>query len=91
MKDFKTDKFIFGIRPEYLFFRKKTEKTENNFSVRIVNVETIQQMRYGNFYIGENLCKCRVDDGEGISGVEGYVTAESEKILFYDPKSGEIL
>jgi ABC-type sugar transport system ATPase subunit len=91
VKGFKSDRFIFGIRPEYLFFRKKAGNRGNEFQVRIVNVETIQQMQYGNFYIGENLYKCRVDDGEGISGVEGYVTAESEKILFYDPKSGEIL
>jgi ABC-type sugar transport system ATPase subunit len=91
MKDFKTDKFIFGIRPEYLFFRKKAEKSENSFAVKIVNVETIQQMMYGNFYIGEDLYKCRIEDGEALSGVEGYVTSDNEKIRFYDPESGKIL
>ncbi len=91
IKDFKTDRFIFGIRPEYLFFRKKVEKPGNTFSIKILNVETIQQMRYGNFYIGENLYKCRVEDGEALSGVEGYATADDRKIQFYDPESGKIL
>jgi ABC-type sugar transport system ATPase subunit len=91
VEGFKTDRFIFGIRPEYLFFRKAAEKGGNVFQVRIVNVETIQQMRYGNFYIGEHLYKCRIDDWEGMGVEEGYVTADKEKILFYDPESGEIL
>lgn len=91
IEGFASDKFIFGIRPEYLFFRKKADNVENLFQVKVVNVETIQQMRYGNFYIGENLYKCRIDDGEDISGIEGYVSANKEKILFYNPESGEIL
>jgi len=91
IEGFASDEFIFGIRPEYLFFRKKADNAGNVFQVKVVNVETIQQMRYGNFYIGENLYKCRIDDGEDISGMEGYVSADGEKILFYNPESGEIL
>ncbi len=91
LKDFKMDKFIFGIRPEYLHFRKKAEKIGNFFPVKLVNVETIQQINYGNFYIAEKLYKCRVEDRESLSDIEGYVTADDEKIRFYDPESGKIL
>jgi ABC-type sugar transport system ATPase subunit len=87
----KTGKFIFGIRPEYLFFRKKAAKAGNGFAVKLVNIETIQQIRYGNFYIGEKLYKCFIEDGDALGGVEGYVTADDEKIRFYDPESGKIL
>jgi ABC-type sugar transport system ATPase subunit len=97
LRDFRVEKFIFGIRPEYLFFRKKAEKTGNGLAVRLVNVETIQQMRYGNFYIGEKLYKCVVEDGlaagkgKDLSGAEGYATVDDEKVRFYDPDSGKIL
>jgi multiple sugar transport system ATP-binding protein len=82
LKDFKTDRFIFGIRPEYLFFRKRAETAGNSFAVRVIHVETIQQIRFGNFYIGENLYKCRIEDGGVERGGEGYVT---------DPTSGKII
>jgi ABC-type sugar transport system ATPase subunit len=91
LKDFKGDRFIFGIRPEYLYFRRKEEIAGNSFAVRVINVETIQQIRFGNFYIGENLYKCRIEDGGALSGGDGYVTADDEKIRFYDPESGKIL
>ena len=31
--------FIFGIRPEYLFFKEKLEKESNYFKIKLVNVE----------------------------------------------------
>ena len=97
LRDFRVEKFIFGIRPEYLYFRKKAEKSGNGLPVRLVNVETIQQMRYGNFYIGEKLYKCVVEDGSSadrgkdLSGTEGYAAADDGKVRFYDPDSGKIL
>jgi hypothetical protein len=56
-----------------------------------VNVETIQQIRFGNFYIGDKLFKCVVENGDRLSGAEGYATADDEKIRFYNPESGKIL
>ena len=97
LRNLGVEKFIFGIRPEYLYFRKKAEKSGNGLPVRLVNVETIQQMRYGNFYIGEKLYKCAVEDGSSadrgkdLSGTEGYAAADDGKVRFYDPDSGKIL
>jgi ABC-type sugar transport system ATPase subunit len=90
-------KFIFGIRPEYFHFRKKAENGGNGLAVKLVNVETIQQMRYGNFYIGEKLHKCVIDEGlpagrrKDLSGAEGFAEADDGRVRFYDPESGKIL
>jgi ABC-type sugar transport system ATPase subunit len=91
LKGIERNSFIYGIRPEYLSFRKKPEASGNLFAVKIVNVETIQQIRFGNFYIGDKLFKCVVENGDRLSGAEGYATADDEKIRFYNPESGKIL
>jgi ABC-type sugar transport system ATPase subunit len=91
VKAFGGGKFVFGIRPEYLFFGKSAQKAQNSLAVKLVNVETIQQMRYGNFYIGDKLCKCLVTDGVAAGGMGGFAGAVDDKVRFYDPESGKIL
>lgn len=83
--------FIFGIRPEYLFFRDKLDVESNYFRVKLVNFERIQEVNYGNFYLGEKLYKCLVTDGEELGGQEGFAVFDDEKIRFYNRDSGEIL
>jgi ABC-type sugar transport system ATPase subunit len=91
LKEFRGDRVIFGIRPEYLYFRDKEQTAGNSFAVKIINVEIIQQIMFGNFYIGDNLYKCRIEDGKAVSAGEGYVTADDAKVRFYDPESGKII
>ncbi len=91
VKDISIEKFIFGIRPEYLYFSKTIMKEGNYLKVKIINQETIQQIQYGNFYLGNNLYKCLMQDSESAGSVERYVVFHDEKIRFYDPESGEIL
>jgi len=83
--------FIFGIRPEYLFFKEELDGESNYFKVKLINVERIQEINYGNFYMGDNLYKCLVSDGEELGGREGFAVFDDEKIRFYNPESGEIL
>jgi multiple sugar transport system ATP-binding protein len=83
--------FVFGIRPEYLFFKEKLDGESNYFKIKLVNVERIHEINYGNFYLGENLYKCFVSNGEELGGREGFAVFEDPKILFYDPASGKIL
>lgn len=83
--------FVFGIRPEYLFFKEKLNGESNYFKIKLVNVERIHEINYGNFYLGDNLYKCLVSNGEEIGGREGFAVFEDPKILFYDPASGKIL
>jgi multiple sugar transport system ATP-binding protein len=83
--------FVFGIRPEYLFFKEKLEQESNYFKIRLVNVERIHEINYGNFYIGDKLFKCIVNDGDDIGGREGIAVFDDQKILFYNPESGKIL
>ncbi len=83
--------FVFGIRPEYLFFKEKLEQESNYFKIRLVNVERIHEINYGNFYIGDKLFKCIINDGEDIGGHEGVAVFDDQKILFYNPESGKIL
>jgi len=83
--------FIFGIRPEYLFFRQKLKGESNYFKIKLVNVERIHEINYGNFYLGDNLYKCFVRDGEELGGREGFAVFDDEKILFYNSESGKIL
>ncbi len=83
--------FVFGIRPEYLFFKEKLAGESNYFKIKLVNVERIHEINYGNFYLGDNLYKCLVRDGEERSGREGYAVFEDQKILFYNPESGKIM
>ncbi len=84
-------KFVFGIRPEYLSFKEKLNGESNYFKIRLLNVERIQEMRYGNFYLGNNLYKCLVRDGEELGGREGFAVFDDEKTNFYNPESGKIL
>ncbi len=83
--------FIFGIRPEYLFFKEELDGEPNYFKVKLINVERIQEINYGNFYMGDSLYKCLVSDGEELGGREGFTVFDDEKIRFYNPESGEIL
>jgi ABC-type sugar transport system ATPase subunit len=83
--------FVFGIRPEYLFFREKLKGESNYFKIKLVNVERIHEINYGNFYLGDNLYKCLVSDGDELSGREGFVVFDDQKILFYNPESGRIM
>ena len=83
--------FVFGIRPEYLFFKEKLNGESNYFKIKLVNVERIHEINYGNFYLGDNLYKCLVSNGEETGGREGFAVFEDPKILFYDPASGKIL
>jgi multiple sugar transport system ATP-binding protein len=83
--------FIFGIRPEYLFYKDKLDVESNYFKVKLVNVERIQEVNYGNFYLGKKLFKCIVNGGEKLSGQEGFAVFDDEKIRFYNRARGEIL
>ena len=83
--------FVFGIRPEYLFFKEKIKGESNYFKIKLVNVERIHEINYGNFYLGDKLYKCFVNDGEEIGGREGFAVFDNQKILFYNPESGKIL
>jgi hypothetical protein len=83
--------FVFGIRPEYLFFKEKLEGESNYFKIKLLNVERIHEINYGNFYLGDNLYKCLVRDGEELSGRQGYAVFEDQKILFYHPESGKMM
>jgi ABC-type sugar transport system ATPase subunit len=83
--------FIFGIRPEYLFFKEKLDGEPNYFKIKLVNVERIHEINYGNFYLGDNLYKCFVSDGEELGGHEGFAVFDDQKILFYNPDNGERL
>jgi len=82
---------IFGIRPEYLFHSKKRAPKGNCFGIKIIVVETIQQLNYGNFYIGANLFKCHLGEERGKEGSSGYAVFDDEKVRLYDPGSGAIL
>jgi ABC-type sugar transport system ATPase subunit len=83
--------FVFGIRPEYLFFNEKLEQESNYFKIRLVNVERIHEINYGNFYLGDKLFKCFVKNGEELGGREGFAVFDDQKINFYNPESGKIL
>ncbi len=83
--------FVFGIRPEYLFFKEKLEHESNYFKIRLINVERIHEINYGNFYIGDKLFKCIVNHGNDLGGHEGFAVFDDQKILFYNPESGKIL
>ena len=85
------DKFIFGIRPEYLFFKEKLTGEPNHFKVKLINVERIHEINYGNFYVGDKLYKCLIPEGEASDGHEGFAVFDDEKIGFYNPQSGEII
>lgn len=83
--------FVFGIRPEYLFFKEKLDGESNYFKIKLLNVERIHEINYGNFYLGDNLYKCLVIDGEELGGREGFAVFDDQKILFYNPENGEKL
>ena len=83
--------FVFGIRPEYLFFKEKLKGESNYFKVKLVNVERIHEINYGNFYLGDNLYKCFVSDSEELGGREGFAVFDDPKILFYDSANGKML
>jgi len=85
------DDFVFGIRPEYLFFKEKLNGESNYFKIKLVNVERIHEINYGNFYLGGDLYKCFVSNGEELGGREGFAVFNDPKILFYDTASGKIL
>jgi len=84
------ESFILGIRPEYLFFKKEAGGGQNRFKVKLITVERIQEIDFGNFYIGDKLYKCMVED-PSVEGMEGNVVFNDEKIRFYRQDSGEIL
>ena len=83
--------FVFGIRPEYLFFKDKLDGESNYFKIKLVNVERIHEINYGNFYMGDKLYKCLISNGEEFGGREGFAVFNDQKILFYDPESGKML
>jgi multiple sugar transport system ATP-binding protein len=83
--------FVFGIRPEYLFFKEKLNGESNYFKIKLVNVERIHEINYGNFYLGGDLYKCFVSNGEELGGRAGFAVFNDPKILFYDTASGKIL
>ena len=85
------DDFVFGIRPEYLFFKDKLEGESNYFKIKLVNVERIHEINYGNFYLGDKLFKCLVRNGGELGGNEGYAVFDDQKVLFYNPESGMVL
>ena len=85
------DDFVFGIRPEYLFFKEKLDGESNYFKLKLINVERIHEINYGNFYLGDKLYKCLVSDGEELGGREGFAVFDDPKILFYNPENGEKL
>jgi ABC-type sugar transport system ATPase subunit len=91
VKDLEVENFVFGIRPEYLFFREEPSKDMVSLGVKLVNVERIQEINFGNFYLGEKLYKCLVEDGQAHGGERGYAVCTNEKTRFYHPESGEIL
>jgi len=62
--------FVFGIRPEYLFFKEKLDGESNYFKIKLVNVERIHEINYGNFYLGENLYKCFVENSKTLASAE---------------------
>lgn len=88
---FHLEKIVFGIRPEYIFFEENVENCQGSIKIRIVNVEEIHQIRYGNFYLGDKLYKCVVGDKDVQAGEEGFAGFDQEKIRFYHPESGAIL
>jgi ABC-type sugar transport system ATPase subunit len=83
--------FVFGIRPEYLFFKEKLDRESNNFKIKLVNVERIHEINYGNFYLGDKLYKCIVGDGDELGGREGFAVFDDPKVLFYNPVNGKKL
>jgi len=86
-----TAEFVIGIRPEYLFFKQKIEGESNYFKIKLVNVERIHEINYGNFYLGDRLYKCLVSGGAEFGGREGFAVFNDQKILFYDLAGGKIL
>ena len=88
---FSKSDFVFGIRPEYLFFKEKLEGESNYFKIKLLNVERIHEINYGNFYLGDNLYKCLVRNGEELGGREGFAVFDDRKILFYNADSGTTL
>jgi ABC-type sugar transport system ATPase subunit len=88
---YQLNKIVFGIRPEYLFFTENTAQDANYINVKIINVEEIHQIRYGNFYVGDKLYKCVVGDKNVQGGAEGVAVFDQAKIRFYNPESGELL
>ena len=91
LKEMQIDTFIVGVRPEYLFFNERVDESANHFKVKVINTERIQEINYGNFYIGDTLCKCFLTGEAGPGGFEGFVSCDDEKICFYNPESGHIL
>jgi multiple sugar transport system ATP-binding protein len=85
------EKFVLGVRPEYLFFREKPSEDMVSLGVKLVNVERIQEINFGNFYLGEKLFKCLAHDGLALGGAQGYAVCADDKARFYHPESGEIL
>lgn len=91
LKELQIEKFIVGIRPEYLFFNENVDESANHFKVRVINTERIHEINFGNFYIGDILCKCFLTSEVVSGGFEGFVSCNDEKICFYNPESGHIL
>ncbi len=91
LKELQPEKFIVGVRPEYLFFSKDTDESVNYFKVMVINTERIHEIHYGNFYIGDTLCKCFITGEVEPGGFEGIVSCDDDKICFYDPESGHML
>ncbi len=91
LKTIQIDTFIVGVRPEYLFFNENVDESANHFKVMVINTERIHEINYGNFYIGDTLCKCFITGEVASSGFEGFVSCDDDKICFYNPESGHIL
>jgi len=91
LREIQIDTFIVGVRPEYLFFSKNFDESVNYFKVRVINTERIHEINYGNFYIGDTLCKCFLSGETTPGGFEGFASWDDEKICFYNPESGHIL
>lgn len=86
-------RFILGIRPEYLLFSPVQPEKKSGFAVRLVNLERIHEITYGNFFLRERIFKCMAEEGRSGAGegVEGYAVFEDEKARFFDPQSGRHL
>jgi ABC-type sugar transport system ATPase subunit len=87
------DRFIMGIRPEYLLFSRKRPEGKSCFGVRLVNLERIHEISYGNFFLQKHILKCLVEGEEPGTGegAEGYACFDDEKARFFDPHSGRHL
>jgi ABC-type sugar transport system ATPase subunit len=83
--------FILGIRPEYLMFSQEKPSGKSWMKIRLVNLERIHEITYGNFFLQENVLKCMAEGLKEADDLEGYVSFNDDKVRVYDPQSGRHL